>query len=494
MINRCAGLRLFVAFAVLFLLLSAGNVAANDNTYGAVDSFVEDQMARHSIPGMALAITYGDDVAYLQGYGDAGDGQAVTPQTRFYIGSISKSFTALAVMQTAEQGLVDLDAPVSQYLADFRVADTEASRTITVRHLLNQVSGLSEETYLESLSQDATLADVVADLARAEPVAAPGTAFYYFNENYTVLGRLIEVVSGQSYDEYLRGHVLGPLAMTSTLVSPEVIASANTAQGHGVLFGFSVPREQRISPSQMPYGGLVSTAEDMAHYLIAQMNGGSYAGERLLSPDGVTEMRWPNTPGAPEGEGYGMGWIIEPFGDTYVVRHGGSLENFRAFAWMLPESGYGIVVLLNQNALLPMELADSDIPAGIASLLVGSEPSVSPPMRLVYLALSAMAALVVAHDIRWWFTALPKWRRQEGPRSGIGRALPILADLILAAILYSLPYIFLRLMGRGFTWRLGLAMEPTVILLLWWGILMRVSRSVARVVVRVQTRHEQSAG
>ena len=150
----------------------------------AIDAFVEAQMDRHRIPGLALAITKGDRIVHLQGYGSAGDGRPVTPQTPFHIGSISKSFTALAVMQLVEQGEVDLDAPVRAYLPWFQVADEGASQAITVRHLLHQTSGLAEETYMADLPADATLERAVRDLRRAEPVDPPGTSFHYFNQNY----------------------------------------------------------------------------------------------------------------------------------------------------------------------------------------------------------------------------------------------------------------------------------------------------------------------
>jgi len=206
---------------VLALVAPAAR-AAPDPTAGpdlaAMDAFVEDRMRRHGIPGIALAVVRGGEVIHARGFGTDGRGQPMTADTPLYIGSVSKSFTGLAVMQLVAQGRIDRDAPVRTYLPWFEVADPDASARITVRHLLSHASGLSDLRYLESLRlpDDATIEEGARDLRRAEPVAPPGSEFHYFNPNYTVLGHLVEVVSGQPYADYLREHVFEPLDMRRT--------------------------------------------------------------------------------------------------------------------------------------------------------------------------------------------------------------------------------------------------------------------------------------
>jgi CubicO group peptidase (beta-lactamase class C family) len=211
-----------------------------------LDTFVEEQMRRNRIPGMALAITYEDQILYLQGYGDAAPNQPVTPQTPFYIGSVSKSFTALAAMQLSEAGRLDLDAPVQDYLPWFRVADEMASSAITVRHLLNQTSGLAVGAQNAGISPDALMETAARNLKDVRPVQPPGTSFHYYNPNYTVLGLLVETVSGQTYADYLFQHIFTPLDMQNSFTSVDRAKHAGLAQGYGQAFGFPIPRQPTV--------------------------------------------------------------------------------------------------------------------------------------------------------------------------------------------------------------------------------------------------------
>ena len=141
---------ILLADALLLLALASDGVTARNRPYpdlDAVDRYVERQMAANRVPGLALAITRGDQVVYLKGYGTAENGEPVTPRTQFYTASLSKGFTALAVMQLVEEGKVKLDEPVRTYLPGFATADRRLSGTITVRELLNQTSGLADSGF-----------------------------------------------------------------------------------------------------------------------------------------------------------------------------------------------------------------------------------------------------------------------------------------------------------------------------------------------------------
>jgi CubicO group peptidase (beta-lactamase class C family) len=136
-----------LAGALLLLALASNGVTARNRPYpdpDAVDRYIERQMAANRVPGLALAITRGDEAVYLKGYGTSGNGKPVTPRTQFYTASLSKGFTALAVMQLVEEGKAKLDEPVRTYLPGFATADEQLSGKITVRQLLNQTSGLAD--------------------------------------------------------------------------------------------------------------------------------------------------------------------------------------------------------------------------------------------------------------------------------------------------------------------------------------------------------------
>jgi hypothetical protein len=194
-----------LSIAVLLMLCTAARMTGQSQapkphpqvSYPAIDRFIEDRMERGGIPGLALAITR------------ARDGEPVTPQTRFLIASISKSFTALAVMQLLEAGRLELNAPVRRYLPQFRVNHANAASRITIRHLLNHTSGLADPGFPEGrLPEPSSIAERVATLRTARPTAAPGAEFHYFNPNYAVLARVIEVVNKRPFHDYLRTHVL----------------------------------------------------------------------------------------------------------------------------------------------------------------------------------------------------------------------------------------------------------------------------------------------
>jgi CubicO group peptidase (beta-lactamase class C family) len=193
----------------------------NGETFAAIDEYVTARMRAARIPGLALGIVKGDRIVYLKGYGRAGpSGRPVTPQTPFIIGSITKSFTALAVLQLVEAGKVELDAPVQRYIPWFRVADPKASAQITVRQLLNQTSGLPQiyETQFWTGQDEGALERVVRFLKKVELNRPVGKGFGYSNANYEVLGLIVQTVSGQTYEETIRQSIFAP--WTCRIVSP----------------------------------------------------------------------------------------------------------------------------------------------------------------------------------------------------------------------------------------------------------------------------------
>jgi CubicO group peptidase (beta-lactamase class C family) len=208
-----------------------GNTMASSNQtdYEAVDQYITTRMRSDHIPGVALAIVKGDQIVYLKGYGRADQsGRPVTPQTPFLIGSITKTFTALAVMQLVEAGKVELDAPVQRYIPWFRVADPKASAQITVRMLINQTSGLPQlptfvtwtwPNYPDALERHVRL------MANAHLVFPPGGGFVYSNANYVTQGVIVQVVSGGSYEDYIRQHIF---ALTGAGSSTSMVLQATS--------------------------------------------------------------------------------------------------------------------------------------------------------------------------------------------------------------------------------------------------------------------------
>ncbi len=304
-------------------------LALGGDTIARVDAFIESEMRDAGIPGVALAIVEGDRAVHLRGFGVAdSSGRAVTPQTPFPIASMSKTFTALAVMQLVEAGKVVLDAPVRTYIPWFDVGHDPRSAAITVRQLLTQRSGIPGDGDVEAFNDGdrspAALEHNVRHFATSERlVAAPGAEFHYTNANFDVLGHLVEVVSGESYETYLQRHVFTPLDMAHTY------ASVSEARGQGLAAGYyrwwGVPVETDTLPpgrASVPSAGLASSVEDLSHWLIAHLNAGRYRDRSLLTPDGLEQLHRPV--GSSAFEQYAMGWYVSPAWDAATLSPDGS--------------------------------------------------------------------------------------------------------------------------------------------------------------------------
>ena len=461
---------------------------------GAIDRFVLEQMAAQRVPGLALAITRGDRVLYLRGYGEARDGAPVTPETQYFVASLTKSFTAVAVMQLVEAGRIDLDAPVQAYLPEFTLADPAVAARITVRQLLNQTSGLGDRGFpAMRLPQPATLEERLVSLRAARPVAPPGTRFIYHDVNYQILARLVEVVGGEPFSDDVRAHVLAPLGMGRTfsaLTSAEAVARADgLAQGHLNLFGIPIASDEE--PGFFAgSGGIVSTAADMARYLVMHATGGRLDGATILSPEGVAALHTP--PPGVDG-GYAMGWIATSVDGMPVLEHNGILSTFYADMAILPETGEGIVLLYNINSVAHGSLGFPQIRRGLIALLTGSEPS---PSGLGVRGFELIAGLVtlagLALAVRG-ILRLPRWADRARVRPAWRAAPGILWKLVPAALALALPALVLATAGRAFGYRtLYRSMLEVGV---WLGVtgLLGVANAVARIALLARS-HAKGEG
>lgn len=425
---------------------------------GALDRYLTSSLAATGLPGMAVAVTRGPEVLYLRGFGSAGGGTPVTPRTQFRLASLSKSFTAVAVNQLADARRVDLDAPVRTYLPEFSTADPVASGRITVRHLLNQTSGMADAGFPDITGdQPADLAQRVAQLHTAALVAEPGQEFHYFDPNYQVLARVVEIVTGRPFATYLDERVFGPLGMTDTLAAPTAGEGARLAprlaQGHVLVFGVPVARAE-MDGLLAGSGGVVSTAEDMARWLVMQSTGGG----PVSTPAAVERMHTPLS------GGYGQGWdVVVPPDGPRRIEHNGVLSTFSADQVLLPESGYGFVLLYDGNSAL----ADTaGVKAGLARLLTGGQPVDGPrDMSSGTLVIGALVLAVLAVRTRQWLH-LRRWADRRAGRAAWSAVPGIVGPLVPAALLIALPDLLALLIGRSFTfWQLTLAMPDVVVLL-----------------------------
>ena len=472
------------AGCVLAVLLAAGAPAAAAAPASpdpvAIDEFLAAGLDATGVPGMAVAVTHGAEVVHLAGYGTDGRGRPITPRTPFRVGSLTKSFTAAAVLQLAEAQRLDLDATVQTYLPGFTTSDAAAARRITVRQLLNQTSGIADTGYPAVTDTEPDLARRVAGLRDARLVSEPGTAFHYSDLNYQVLARLIEVVSGSPWGVVLEQRVFAPLGMRDTVATATAAEATHAvpglASGHVLVFGMPVARPE-LDGLLAGSGGVVSTAEDMARWLRAQAGG---AGP-VLPPASIALMQTPppDVPG-----GYGMGWqVVSPQQGPRRIEHNGILSTFSADQVLLPDSGYGFALLHDANSAL----ADTaGVKAGLAGLLAGNASADGPRNTSVLAGVLGAATLAV---LGWRFRMLLRIPDRRRRRAGRRRwtALPGLVWLVLpVGLLAGMPALLRLVAGRSFTlWQLCLAMPDPVILLATAGLTGTVVAAV-RVVVLVR--------
>jgi len=394
------------------------------------------------LPGLAIAIIQGTEVVFLYGLGEAAPSRPVTPQTPFILGSLSKSFTAMAIMQLVETGKVELDAPVQHYISWFRVANPAACSQITIRHLLTHTSGISKYVGRELLAGkgNQTMEQQVRHLATVALTKPVGTTFQYSNTNYLILGLVIQMVSGQPYEFYIQQHIFAPLQMQHSFTSEKEAQQDGMATGYRWWFGFPIPAHVSYLADALPAAFLISSAEDMAGYLIAYLNEGRYGEASVLSAAGIAELHRPQVEIAP-GNAYAMGWRVELWDGVRVLRHGGETANWRAEMVLLPEkSRLGIIVLTNANNGLVAQLGLDQIAAGVVKLLLGQQLQRSKlTLRRFYLLLDGAMALLTSLQI-WAFVRL--LRRWHQPIQG--RALPFVNQAVLSLIALVLPLSLLK--------------------------------------------------
>jgi CubicO group peptidase (beta-lactamase class C family) len=414
------------------------NGAAAAPEFAAIERFVEDEMAAQRIPGLALGIVRDDRIVYLRGFGEADEsGRAVTPQTPFIIGSLSKSFTALAIMQLVEAGKIELDAPAQRYLPWFRVADETASAEITVRHLLNHTSGLSTKTGRSYQGNGdtslAALERAVRKLSSAELTAPVGETFQYSTINYAVLGLIVQTVAGRSYESYVQAKILDPLEMHDSFTSEAAAEKGGLATGHNYWFGRPRAAELPYNRGLLPAGYLISSAEDMTHYLIAQLDGGRYGTASVLSPAGVGELHRPAVRTSKADTSYGMGWLVGPINGIPAIHHQGETFNFHANAVLVPRSRTGVVVLINAENSVDLFLAGrmGTISDGVTSLLEGRAPA-PPPARTSSFLVYALLFGVIALQLRGMTRSIASLRRGRVPGGRVGPRLRLWLSLALS--------------------------------------------------------------
>jgi CubicO group peptidase (beta-lactamase class C family) len=339
-----------------------------------LDMFLECKRQALCLPGLSVAVVHNGRVIYQSGLGEARPKLPMTPQTPLILGSLSKSFTALAMMQLAERGLLNLDETVQHYIPWFRLSDAQASSRITIKHLLTHTSGISRYAGRELLGGHAgkTIEQSVRDLVTLKLSKPVGTAFQYSNTNYLIAGLVVEGVSGQCFADYIQQHVFSPLGMEHSYTCEDAALRGGLATGYRWWFGVPVPYKAPYLEDAVPAAFIAASCEDMGRYALALLGGGTLNGASVLSPAGVAALHRPLTTTTSPGSLYALGWRVEKLDGTPLLRHGGEVSNFFAEMVLVPSCGLGVVVLTKVgNGLVPAVVSDlSRMASDVARLLL----------------------------------------------------------------------------------------------------------------------------
>jgi CubicO group peptidase (beta-lactamase class C family) len=328
---------------------------------------VEGILNRHAAVGLAVGVVRNGSLEFFHGHGaaDIASNTPITQDTVFRIASITKTFTAIAVMQLREQGLVDLDAPASGYLRAYRLLPAKASfRPATVRHLLTHTAGVPQMPHparaLMTLFAGSALTEggESYDLRQPLPtlgdyyrgglrlVAEPGTRFTYGDHGFATLGQIVEDVSGQPLNRYFREHIFEPLGMAGSdlLRSDPVksrLATGYKLRSHGVS---PVTDRQWVTPGA---SSIYSTPKDMARYLAALAGGGANEHGRVLKPATLATMFGPHYQTDPRVPGIGLAFMRSRLGAHLAIEHQGILPGFNSQIWVAPDDGVGVMAFTN---------------------------------------------------------------------------------------------------------------------------------------------------
>ena len=323
--------------------------------------------AEHGIPGAVLGIMRlrpgGEDELVQAAYGVLSNhtGVEVTTDSVFQVGSITKVWTTTVVMRLVEEGRLDLDAPVAEVLPELKLADPEVGRRVTLRHLLTHTSGIDGDIFTDTGRGDECLERYVAVLETAVQQQPLGATWSYCNSGFALVGRVIEKVTGKTWDEALRDYVTTPLGVGPVCTLPEEAILHRAAVGHRDPVDGAEPQPFTIwdlPRSTGPAGSIVTTAAVLLAFARMHMTGGLAAdGTRVLSAESVAAMAASQVE-LPDkrhrGDSWGLGWTRFGWDGHRLIGHGGATTGQTAELSLLPDQGLAVAILTNADTGTPL--------------------------------------------------------------------------------------------------------------------------------------------
>lgn len=323
------------------------------------DEFVRRRMRDWKVQGVAVAIVVGDEIVLARGYGqrDVARDLPVTAHTLMPIGSTTKTFTTAAVALLADEGLVNWDTPVREYLPSFALWDQVATERLTPRDMACHRSGLPRHDIMWYAST-ATREELLARLRYLQPTADLRTTWQYQNLMYMTLGRLTEVVGGMPWEEFIQKRLFDPLGMVSSRAT-----STAARESPDLSIGYRRTKKKVIEAMELyegfeavsPAGSIVSSVAELSQWLRVHLNGGKHGERQFLTEAQIRQMHAPQMV-MPPGKhremphsSYGLGWFVQPYRGANMLHHGGNIDGFSSMCALLPDERVGVVILTNMD-------------------------------------------------------------------------------------------------------------------------------------------------
>jgi CubicO group peptidase (beta-lactamase class C family) len=326
----------------------------NQKKFDALKKLIGEWREELKVPGTVVGISYGDEqFTFGSGVTSADNPLEVNEDTLCQTGSITKTYTATAMMRLVEDGKLDLNAPIRQYLPDFKVKDEAVASRVTVKHLITHSAGWSGDVFTDTGSNDDSLAEYVKQMAELPQLAPPDKVFSYNNSAFCTAGRVIEAVTGKVYETAIQELIFEPLGLkhsfffANDLITYRFVVGHRTDEEKGSL----VQRPWAIPRSSNPAGGIVCHIKDLLAYGRFHLGDGS----PILKQDSLTQMHSPHFPINQVMGSMGLAWFVGDIAGTKTVQHGGNTIGQAAQLLLIPEHNFVFGMFANSdrgNALM----------------------------------------------------------------------------------------------------------------------------------------------
>ncbi|GIP18643.1 serine hydrolase [Paenibacillus montaniterrae] len=469
---------LLMIAALMFLYSFAPHLANAESSaaIGKIEEFVAQQQELSHIPGLAVVIVEKGETVYQKGFGYANPETKapVTADTLFEIGSATKAFTGLAILQLEKEGLLKRSDDVRTYIPWLELTYNGQPQTITLSQLLHHTSGIPSNsiTQIPESNAENALELTVKTLLGQQLNREPGSSFEYATINYDVLGLVIETVTKQPYDQYMKQHLLEPIGMENTFVGLHQVQSSEMAAGHKLGFRKAQPYTPPIYRGNIPAGYIVSNANDIAKWMNLQLGSdSSIAFDREL----IQQSHAPDQSVDPFDKDtyYASGWGITEKNNKRYWFHAGENPTFTSYIMMQPDQQLGVAVLSNLNTTFTTAIAQ-----GVLELWEGhditrahtdSYQQIDQIVSMLWIVVVSLGALFLLFSLLIIRKLVKKQRIRA--KLNVKRSMLFIAHTLLVAAAITVTVMFPKIMLGGLPWAFIKVWAPTSITVFLYSVI-----------------------